>query len=84
VSATRGVAEEIFPANYWPGEGLGDHLEFALKYDGTNPAILASLFEAIEVEELLLISNPGRRGNLPDACGFSTNFSRVHRFNWTT
>jgi hypothetical protein len=53
VSAKRGVAEEIFPSTYWPGEGLGDHLEFALKYDGTNPAILASLFEAVEAEDLL-------------------------------
>jgi hypothetical protein len=29
-----GVIEETFPAKYWRGNGLGDHLEFALKYDG--------------------------------------------------
>lgn len=54
VSATGGVVEEIFPSNYWPGEELGDHLEFALKYDGINPAILASLFEAVDAEDLLV------------------------------
>jgi len=43
---------EIFPAKYWPGNGLGDHLEFALKYDGTNLLILAKLFDAIPQEEI--------------------------------
>ena len=32
---------------------MGDHLEFALKYDGTNLAILASLFQAVAPEEFL-------------------------------
>lgn len=44
---------EIYLARYWPGETLGDHLEFALKYDGTNLAILASLFERVDQEEFL-------------------------------
>ena len=35
------------------GKPLGNHLEFALKYDGTNLAILASLFQKIEEDELL-------------------------------
>ena len=42
-----GVVEETYPAVYWPGDGFGDHLEFALKYDGTNLAILARLFRAV-------------------------------------
>lgn len=46
------MMEEIYPARYWPGDALGDHLEFALKYDGTNLAILASVFKAAPVEEL--------------------------------
>lgn len=41
---------EIFPAKYWPGDGLGDHLEFALKYDGTNLLILAKLFASVPQE----------------------------------
>jgi hypothetical protein len=45
-----GIIEEVYPPKYWPGDTLGDHLEFALKYDGTNPAILASLFQK-EMEE---------------------------------
>jgi len=51
--STGGVIEETYPAKYWPGDTLGDHLEFALKYDGTNLAILASLFQAVAVEEFL-------------------------------
>ena len=53
VESIDGVVEETYPAKYWPGDGLGDHLEFALKYDGTNLAILASLFQAIPPEEFL-------------------------------
>ena len=53
IDSTGDVIEEVYPAKYWPGEELGDHLEFALKYDGTNPAILASLFQQVAVEEFL-------------------------------
>ncbi len=53
VNSSAGFVEEVYPAKYWPGDKAGDHLEFALKYDGTNLAILASLFRAIEVEDVL-------------------------------
>lgn len=46
------VVEE-YPTTYWPGDGLGDQLEFALKYDGTNLAILARLFQEIAESEML-------------------------------
>jgi hypothetical protein len=39
-----GVTKKTYPSKYWPGDTLGDHLEFALKYDGTNLAILSSVF----------------------------------------
>ena len=45
--------EEVFPPKYWPGNTLGDHLEFALKYDGTNLAILSILFQTAEEKDLL-------------------------------
>jgi hypothetical protein len=45
--------EEVYPSPYWPGDSLGDHLEFALKHDGTNLAILACVFQAAEQEEFL-------------------------------
>jgi len=51
--SSGGVVEEVYPSGYWPGGSLGDQLEFALKYDGTNLGILASLFGAVEVGELL-------------------------------
>ena len=43
IDSIGGVIEEIYPPKYWPGDTLGDHLEFALKYDGTNLAILSNL-----------------------------------------
>lgn len=51
--SNEGAIEEIFPSKYWPGDTLGDHLEFALKYDGTNLAILSTLFQKIAEEDLL-------------------------------
>ena len=53
IDSTGTVIEEIYPPKYWPGNALGDHLEFALKYDGTNLAILASLFQEVAEEDLL-------------------------------
>ena len=51
--STRGVVEEIYPSKYWPGDEAGDHLEFALKYDGTNLAILSTLFLEIPEKDIL-------------------------------
>ena len=51
VHAVGNVVRETYMPRYWPGEGLGDHLEFALKYDGTNLAILASIFIAMDAKE---------------------------------
>jgi hypothetical protein len=53
VESTAGLVEEVYPAKYWPGEKLGDHLEFALKYDGTNLSILAALFQVMTIEDVL-------------------------------
>ena len=53
VESVAGIRKEIYPARYWPGESLGAQLEFALKYDGTNLAILARLFQAIDPDDLL-------------------------------
>lgn len=47
------MIEEVYSPKYWPGNELGDHLEFALKYDGMNLAILSSLFQEVAVEEFL-------------------------------
>lgn len=48
----EGQVESIYPLSYWPGESTGDHLEFALKYDGINLGILSALFEAIPEDEI--------------------------------
>ena len=48
IDSTGEMIEEVYPPKYWPGDTLGDNLEFALKYDGTNLAILASLFQAVQ------------------------------------
>ena len=44
---------EAFPPRYWPGEAAGEQLEFALKHDGTNLALLAGLFQVMPEDELL-------------------------------
>jgi hypothetical protein len=53
IDLTGRVTEEVYPSKYWPGDGLGDHLEFALKYDGTNLLILDALFQKTEVENIV-------------------------------
>jgi len=53
VHSTGGVIEEVYPVKYWPGESVGDHLEFALKYDGTNLALLTSLFQKVDEKKIL-------------------------------
>lgn len=53
VGSAAGLVEEVYPAKYWPGDKAGDHLEFALKYDGTNLAILAGLFQVIAMDDVL-------------------------------
>jgi len=50
--SSPGEVVETYPAAYWPGERPGDHLEFALKYDGTNLGMLAVLLPAIGAEEV--------------------------------
>lgn len=52
-SMQDGQVESIFPQSYWPGDMAGDHLEFALKYDGVNPGILSALFEAVPADEIV-------------------------------
>lgn len=54
------ITEEVYPPKYWPGDTLGDHLEFALKYDGTNLAILAVLFATLAEDDFLayVLSKP--------------------------
>ena len=53
VDSQDGIVEEVFPPLYWPGDGLGEQLEFALKHDGTNLALLATLFRAAPENDLL-------------------------------
>jgi hypothetical protein len=53
IESSGNVIEERFPAKYWPGDTLGDHLEFALKYDGTNLSILARLFHVVAPDEVV-------------------------------
>ena len=49
---------DIYPSTHWPGESLGDHLEFALKYDGINLATLTHLFQVVpEVKFLAYVES---------------------------
>lgn len=53
IDSRAGIVAEILPSRYWPGDTLGNHLEFALKHDGTNLAILATLFRVTPEDDLL-------------------------------
>ena len=44
VKEKGGTVEETYPNGYWPGNSIGDHLEFALKYDGVNLSLLYQIF----------------------------------------
>ena len=48
----NGFIDEVFRAQYWPGEKIGDHLEFALKYDGVNMGLLKRIFEHVPKEDI--------------------------------
>jgi len=52
VVTTDSMVEETYPSVYWPGESLGEHLEFALKYDGTNLGILSRVFSVADVRDI--------------------------------
>ncbi len=53
VDATGDIVRETYPEVYWPGDTVGDHLEFALKYDGTNLSILVEIFRKVDVTDVL-------------------------------
>ena len=53
VESGADMVVEVFPPRYRPGDTAGEQLEFALKHDGTNLAILASLFEVMPEDEIL-------------------------------
>lgn len=48
-----GRVEDIYSLQYWPGEKIGDHLEFALKYDGVSLSSLKVIFDAVAENELV-------------------------------
>ena len=63
LASRDGVVEEIFPSRYWPGDAPGDQLAFALKHDGTNLAILATLFREMPADDLLAYVRSRPTGN---------------------
>jgi hypothetical protein len=44
--------EQVFRVQYWPGEKIVDHLEFALKYDGVNLGLLSVIFGHMPESEI--------------------------------
>ena len=73
VDSQAGIIDEVYPHLYWPGDKLGDHLEFALKYDGTNLAILARLFQEAGRRAYWSIFALSRPESMPGDYGFSMN-----------
>ena len=48
-----GQVIEVFRSQYWPGDTIGEHLEFALKYDGVNPQLLFLIFQRMDLSLLV-------------------------------
>lgn len=53
VERQAGFVKETYPEKYWPGDSIGDQLEFALKYDGVNLSLLKQIFSAIPSEDVV-------------------------------
>ncbi len=51
-STQRDCLHVVYPRTYWPGDGIWDHLVFALKYDGINLALLFHIFSALDGETI--------------------------------
>ena len=84
VETKPGVVRETYPPSYWPGDTLGDHLEFALKYDGTNLAILASVFHVIDVEEFVDYVRSRPTGKYARRLWFLFELLTGRRLSWGT
>lgn len=52
-AAADGSVLETYLPSYWPGNSDCDHLEFALKYDGTNLAVLSEIFKVLDADALV-------------------------------
>jgi hypothetical protein len=50
---SNGKTTDIYPLSYWPGEGVGEQIEFALKYDGFNMGILSEAFKFVSESEII-------------------------------
>lgn len=51
--SNNGIITDIYPKFYQPEETVGDHLEFALKYDGINLSYLSLIFNIADEQEIL-------------------------------
>lgn len=72
--SARGISE-TFPAQYWPGDDPCEHIAFALKYDGTDLALLAKLLPAIGADSIARWVQATRRASTRGGSGISSNCS---------
>lgn len=71
--------DEVYPRSFWPGDALGDHLEFALKYDGVNLALLDLIFQQPVEDELLAYIQSRPTGRYARRLWFLYEFLTGHR-----
>ncbi|MCY3630207.1 MAG: Fic family protein [Bacteroidota bacterium] len=74
-----GRVEDIYPLQYWPGKTIGDHLEFALKYDGVNLGSLKIIFDAVAEDELVPYIESKPTGKYARRIWFLFEFLTDHR-----
>lgn len=74
-----GCTEDIYPLQYWPGERVGDHLEFALKYDGVSLGSLKVVFDAAEPTDIVDYIKSKPTGKYARRIWFFYEFLTGHR-----
>ena len=73
IEKDHNTVREHYPERYWPGESVGEQLEFALKYDGINLAILFSVFKTMDEKNSLTTCTPNLQGNIHVVYGTCMN-----------
>jgi Fic family protein len=63
IETVHNTVREAFSGKYWPGGGVADHLEFALKYDGINLLILKKVFAVVPQDAITeyVLSKPSSK-----------------------
>ena len=63
----------IYDKRYWPGDGFGDHLGFALRHENLDLLVLKRLYDAVPQDTVTALFAVPQQEHPIGAPGFSTN-----------